>query len=307
MIYWLILLGGLRPPENLVMTPYRMALETTCTKVQISATSTYTLLSEFHPLCGKLAEQTGWDRVWLPDRVHLQRQLIDSDRALEIVSAVPSLTLLQISDGAKLTPRGLERIRKLPRLEWLLLLRRIVTETDIEQLARNKTLRYLIMNHCRFTPSAIDALAECRLEHLGIHQRRITGDEFAALATARTKWLAFGYAVVDDQMLEIISQNRNVKSLNLWDTIVNEEAVTRLKEQRPEMEIRWRPPQWKDLLGRLARDLVNTTTQVRDAVASTSKCGAAAVQLARIVERRTTVGWLTAACRITARLLRPAN
>ncbi|TWU04376.1 TIR domain-containing protein [Stieleria varia] len=105
------------------------------------------------------------------------------DQALELVSTLPSLTLLRI-ERTPVTDRGMEHLPKLQNLEDLWLSGTEITDRGISSLRSMQRLEQIRANDTRITDDAIPAILEIsRLKELHIERTGITEKGIKRLET----------------------------------------------------------------------------------------------------------------------------
>lgn len=154
------------------------------------------------------------------------------DSALRFIHALKSLRYLRISMCGT-TDAGIKRLERMPQLTYLSLQEGRLTDRALESIAKLKNLKHLSLSsrggdvhyeEMRFSATAIRRLAGLQqLEELHLNGQEVPPD---ALVFPGLKSLSLGGAFVDNACAAQIAKCRNLESLNLSFTKINDDGLT---------------------------------------------------------------------------------
>lgn len=170
-------------------------------------------------------------------RLNLQRTKV-TNRGLERVC--PGLTRLESLsvEHTRVDDRGLAFLAACPQLTTLYLGGSAVKGPGLEHLAEHP-LTYLSFQHSELDDSVTQSVAKLkRLETLGLDDTSVTDASLEPLTELKQlKVLWLDRSQITDASVPVLLRLDGLKTLHLEDTELSDEAIERLREQAPKVQV----------------------------------------------------------------------
>jgi Leucine-rich repeat (LRR) protein len=152
---------------------------------------------------------------------------------------VPSIRILDLT-GADIEDRGIAAIAKLTGLEELLVNHGRFTEKGFASLATLVNLRRLEAVRTRITAASAGTLKSFgKLERLNLDYTTFNDEALKAISSLPLRELRLDSANITDAGVASLSTMKSLKLVNLYHTLVSEEAHGRLVQALPDTKIIW--------------------------------------------------------------------
>lgn len=150
----------------------------------------------------------------------------------------PNLRTLGLLD-LNITGKGLSHVAKVcPNLQFLGLYSDRMSGTDLNALSRFPNLRHLDLNTTVLNGAKLFPLGRMHLTRLTIRgSRTIESEAIRHIANSSIEWLLLQSAGINDQQLDMLTKCRTLQKLELAETGVTSEGLTRFKTQRPDVRV----------------------------------------------------------------------
>ena len=162
-----------------------------------------------------------------------------SDAGLERIGKLPRLETLWLK-GRDLSAGSLTQLQ-LPRLTRLYLNEMVLGDRDLPLLLRYPGLEWICLSGCPVSDAGVESIVGAfpRLRHLCLNSTRVNGTVIERLAAfPGLEELQLAGTRVDDDDIDAIASLTRLKLVMLKRSDVTETGIARLKELRPELEIR---------------------------------------------------------------------
>jgi Leucine-rich repeat (LRR) protein len=165
---------------------------------------------------------------------------IATDATLAKLCKHPQIGALDVTDAAKITEKGFESLRELPRLQKLLLYKSAIGDKALAEIGHYRALEVLYLGESKITDAGLVHLKNLGdLKQLDLFDTKIGDRGVAALAVLpKLDDLNLSGTKVTDAGIVALKTCKSLKTLKVTRTAVTSKGISELEAALPKLIVR---------------------------------------------------------------------
>lgn len=152
----------------------------------------------------------------------------------------PQVGSLEVQDAGKVTEKGFESLRELPRMQKLLLFKSNIGDKALAEISRMKSLEVLYLGESKITDIGMASLANLtELKVLDLYDTKVGDRGIAALGKlAKLDDLNLSGTKVTDSGITLLKECKKLQTLKVTRTAVTQKGISELETALPKVIVR---------------------------------------------------------------------